>query len=110
MTKKAVDIIGILVGVLMIVFAIIVYTSTPTYSNYTTSGNTNAEKIEYSTHTEFESDKRYGGDAYTGIQQAAAQAANNTIAVIAVQTPKNTSQLLALFGFIKFCVLCITLL
>ena len=27
----------------------------------------------------WESDKSYGGDAYTGMQQAAAQAANNTI-------------------------------
>lgn len=81
MTKKACDIIGIIVGVLMIAFAVVVFASTPQYTSSINSGSTNAKEIDYSAYTEYEDNKWYGGDAYTGIQQAAAQAANNLIAV-----------------------------
>lgn len=41
------------------------------------------EEIKYTSveAPEYEADKYYGGDAYSGIQNAAAQAANNAIAV-----------------------------
>ena len=56
MNKKLLKIFGIVLGVLAIVLAIIVFSKDVGY---------------------YESSKSYGGDAYTGIQNAAAQAANN---------------------------------
>ena len=56
MNKKLLKIFGIILGVATIVLAIIVFSKSVGYS---------------------ESNQSYGGDAYTGIQNAAAQAANN---------------------------------
>lgn len=54
--RKNIRVIGILAGVLSIVLAIVVFCAPDGY---------------------WESSERYGGDAYTGIQNAAAQTANN---------------------------------
>lgn len=60
MNKKMLKVFGVILGVLAIVLAIVVYNlDVGYYENYET----------------------YGGDAYTGIQQAAAQTANNVVYV-----------------------------
>ena len=56
MNKKLLKIFGIALGVLTIILAIVVFTQNVGY---------------------YESSHSYGGDAYTGIQNASAQAANN---------------------------------
>ena len=56
MHKKLLKIFGIILGVLTIVLAIVVFTKSVGY---------------------YEKNVSYGGDAYTGIQNAAAQTANN---------------------------------
>ena len=70
-------IIGLISGVLIVIFAVIVFAS---------GVNVYAPSVDktdlYSAfEPEFEEDEYYGGDAYTGIQQAAAQSANNAISV-----------------------------
>lgn len=54
--KKTISVIGILAGVLSVIFSFVTFGMSVGYS---------------------ESSKMYGGDAYTGIQQASAQSANN---------------------------------
>ena len=58
--KKILAIGWMIVGIAAIVFAIICFCSSPCYKDYI-----------------FESMYQYGGDAYTGIQNAAAATANN---------------------------------
>ena len=60
MNKKLLKIFGIILGVLAIVLAIVIFTQDVGY---------------------YESNHSYGGDAYTGIQNASAQAANNIMYV-----------------------------
>ena len=60
MNLKLLKIFGICLGVLAIIFAMVVFSGGVGY---------------------FESNETYGGDAYTGIQNAAAQAANNIMYV-----------------------------
>ena len=60
MNKKVAKIAFVLIGVLALVLALISFTAEVGFS---------------------ESDNRYGGDAYTGIQYAAAQTARNLVAV-----------------------------
>ena len=60
MNKKLLKIFGIILGVIAIVLSIVIFTQDVGY---------------------YESSHSYGGDAYTGIQNASAQAANNIMYV-----------------------------
>jgi hypothetical protein len=66
--------IGLVAGVLIIVFSFVVFGLDVNVK----APNIKQSDLYSETEPEFEDDKYYGGDAYTGIQQAAAQAANNT--------------------------------
>lgn len=91
--SKISNYVGVAVGVLIIIFSIVVF-------NLDTVMHTDdPEKIPTITEAqeapESESNSYYGGDAYTGIQQASAQTANNLIPVYysILQTNENTSAL-----------------
>ena len=74
---KKLNLVGIIIGVVIMVCSCLVFsfdaeTGSPKMKHIT------LETISAPGH---ELDKSYGGDAYTGMQQAAAQAANNLIPV-----------------------------
>jgi len=69
---------GIVTGIIIIIFSIIVFSLSPSPSSDTQE----IKPIETNNITpQSEAKNRYGGDAYTGIQQASAQAATNLVAV-----------------------------
>ena len=70
-SSKTAAIVGVVCGIVVLVFGIIVFTGM-LYNG--PIGNSAGE-------TEYTSYSWYGGDAYTGIQQAAADASNNAYAV-----------------------------
>ena len=70
--KQLFPMIGFAAGVLAIIFAIVVFSYNPPA---TTSNTYGMDTGTYAYH------KSYGGDAYSGIQQAAADTANNVIAL-----------------------------
>ena len=74
---KKLNLLGVIVGILVIAFSVVVFCYDP--EMYIPS----MTEIVYDEIGEpsYESNKSYGGDAYTGIQQASAQAANNLVAV-----------------------------
>ena len=74
---KKLNLVGVIVGVLIIAFAVLIFTSDVT----TATPVLEEIQLEEIGSPSSESDKYYGGDAYTGMQQAAAQAANNLIPV-----------------------------
>lgn len=74
---KKLNVIGLAIGIVILVCSYFVF-------SFDTAINTpRMEKIILETINapEYESNKSYGGDAYTGMQQAAAQAANNLVPV-----------------------------
>lgn len=116
MNKNA-NLIGIIAGVIIIVLAIVVFT----YNVDLVEAGWSSVSLVSIEGPSFEADEYYGGDAYTGMQQAAAQAANNMIPVFeeiqqgneAIQTlNKNlkgeaeaqVENLEKMIGFVKFCL------
>ena len=79
MNKKVTGILGIIVGLAIIMFSFVVFNFDANIS-HTSMSNINTIQNDLPV-PEKEEDERYGGDAYTGMQQAAAQAANNMIPV-----------------------------
>ena len=75
--KKLNSIIGVAVGVVIIALAIVAFA----YDVQISAPSMSAVVYEDTGSPSYELDKAYGGDAYTGMQQAAAQAANNLIPV-----------------------------
>lgn len=74
--------IGILAGVAIIVMSVLVFNLDVNFDRARTSeAELKSVEIDYISAPSKESDKYYGGDAYTGIQQAAAQTANNLVPV-----------------------------
>ena len=74
---KKLNLIGVAVGVIILIFAIVMFALNP---------NIFAPRMkeifeEDISSPSYELDEAYGGDAYTGIQNAAAQTANNLIPV-----------------------------
>jgi len=85
--RKFYGIIGILVGIAILVFAVNVFNyevdlKNPSMSRISLPSITEPSKVDY---------EWYGGDAYTGIQQAAAQTANNLVPVFQVMEAGNTA-------------------
>lgn len=76
MSKKS-SIIGIALSIAIILSSVLVFT----FNTNATTPRMDDVVIEELPSVDSETDKYYGGDAYTGIQQAAAQTANNLIAV-----------------------------
>ncbi len=71
------SVIGIIIGFIIIIFSVMIFS----YDVNLDTHKTNSVKYEDIARPESESNEYYGGDAYTGMQQAAAQAANNLIPV-----------------------------
>ena len=71
------NILGIIVGIIIIALSAYIYTYEVDFESTRWSG------ISYNSTEapEYETNKSYGGDAYSGIQQAAAQTANNLIPI-----------------------------
>lgn len=65
--QKIAAIIGVVCGCIILVFGVLSFSGT-LYTSYGTAGESNIEETSYCW---------YGGDAYTGIQQAAADASTN---------------------------------
>ncbi|MBP3414913.1 MAG: hypothetical protein J6L81_06945 [Clostridia bacterium] len=78
MSKKHFSFIGIGIGLLCIIFAFVVFFIKPDISSPTLK-NPAMASVGYTAQTE--ANEYYGGDAYTGIQHASAQTANNVVAV-----------------------------
>ena len=74
---KKLNLVGLIIGVAIIVCSFLVFN----FDAETESPDMNAVSLDSISAPQYELDKSYGGDAYTGIQQAAAQAANNLIPV-----------------------------
>ena len=74
---KKLDLVGIIIGVIIMVCAVFVFSFDAGINDPEMDGIRTANVSP----PEYESDKSYGGDAYTGMQQASAQAANNLIPV-----------------------------
>lgn len=74
---KKLNLVGIIIGVVIMVCSCLVF------SFDAEIGNPKMNPITFETISApaYETDKSYGGDAYTGMQQASAQAANNLIPV-----------------------------
>ena len=70
--KNILNLAGVIIGVMMIIFSFVTLSFDYSPSIYTESLDSDA----YSEHN-----STYGGDAYTGIQNAAAQTANNVKAL-----------------------------
>ena len=81
--QKAAAVFGIIVGIVIICLSLTVLNYGLGIDDADIVRRVDSEKIELATITppETEFDEYYGGDAYTGIQQAAAQGANNLIPV-----------------------------
>ena len=84
---KKLNLVGIIIGVAIMacsyfVFSFEVETNIPSMKNIT---------LNIISYPENEDNEYYGGDAYTGIQQAAAQAANNLIPVFNAIRANNTA-------------------
>ena len=84
---KKLNLVGVIVGALIIIFAIVVFaldvgTYWPIMSEISP---------EYISEPSYESPKYYGGDAYTGMQQASAQTANNLIPVFKAIEANNSA-------------------
>ena len=77
---KKFNLVGVIIGVLVIAVAVFVLALNLEVSTPDTTNIQSITKITISA-PESESNKYYGGDAYTGIQQAAAQTARNLIPV-----------------------------
>lgn len=85
--SKKVNMLGVIVGVIIMIFSGIVFS----FDVKATSPNMKQTDSSTVSEPEFEADSYYGGDAYTGIQQAAAQAANNLIPVFnAIEAANNS--------------------
>ncbi len=74
---KKLNLIGVIIGVVIMVCSYFVFSFDVAINN----PKMDSIKLESISAPEYESNKSYGGDAYTGMQQAAAQAANNLIPV-----------------------------
>ena len=89
MSKKIQNVLGIGAGFVIIILAIIMLVVTPTFES---SGTKSVNPIEGGgVIPEVERDLYYGGDAYTGMQQASAQAATNLVAVYDSVNQTNTN-------------------
>lgn len=87
--SKKLDFLGVFVGLIIVVFSIVVF-NFDAYISYEKPES--IKKVDGADSApEKEENGYYGGDAYTGIQQAAAQAANNIIPVYysVLQTNQN---------------------
>ena len=113
---KKLNVVGIIIGIVIMACSYLVFTfspeiATPDMSHFT---------LDSITPPEYEANKYYGGDAYTGMQQASAQAANNLIPVfnaleennrgifalnsnIIKAAAANTSNVEAIIAAIKYC-------
>ena len=108
---------GIIVGLVIVLLSVVVFTYNVDIkpAKWADIKYTSVEAPEY------EDDKYYGGDAYSGIQNAAAQAANNAIAVydevkqgneavktmnenLNAQAEADADNLESIAGLIKVCV------
>lgn len=74
---KKLNLIGVIIGVVILVCSVCVFS----FDVETNNPRLDSIALKSISSPEYESDKSYGGDAYTGMQQAAAQAANNLIPV-----------------------------
>ena len=85
MRKLITGALGILCGIAIIVMAFLIQTPTANFEEHTFKVLDTIATIPSQIPDNFtgqkEGNKYYGGDAYTGIQQAAAQAANNILAM-----------------------------
>ena len=95
---KKTNILGVIAGIFIIIIAVkIMYTST---------------SISYYPRPQYVANEYYGGDAYTGIQQAGAQTANNVSAVyelIGECTEKTNDLIRSGFSALLFAIGLITL-
>lgn len=90
--KKATIFTGVsflILAVVCIIFSIVCYVNAPSHANISGLGTT---KYEY-----------YGGDAYTGIQHAAADASNNSYA--SITHLRHISNLIGIIALLFFIVL-----
>ena len=76
---KKFNLVGVIVGIVIIIFSVCIF-SFDYESQIFAASSKDIQKEVISAPT-YEADKSYGGDAYTGMQQASAQAANNLIPV-----------------------------
>ena len=81
--NKIFSVLGILAGVVAIVLAVCVYTAKPadTEEPFIPSSPVTMTEMDIGTRTSY---SYYGGDAYTGIQQAAADTARNVRSLAAI--------------------------
>ena len=75
--SKKINFVGVIIGIAIMVCSYFVFSFDTSIKNPDFSD----VSLSYIPGPEEESNEYYGGDAYTGIQQAAAQAANNLIPV-----------------------------
>lgn len=85
MRKLVTSAVGLFCGLLVIIMAFFIQVNPVTLETESFAKLYSATEDPYSVPDNYsgssERDKYYGGDAYTGIQQAAAQAANNILAL-----------------------------
>ena len=91
--SKISNYVGLAVGALIIIFSIVVFNVDPIMNVDDPARISTVKRAKE--EPQYESKSYYGGDAYTGMQQASAQAANNMIPVYfsIQQSNENTAAL-----------------